>query len=72
MNFSGMLKPTDQNMQKGEMKTHMRWDWGMTLCGRDGWRHVWSKWEHPDSLKSTDRKAKITCLSCLSKMRRTK
>jgi hypothetical protein len=28
-----------------KMKNHMRSDWGMTLCGRNGWRWFWCTWE---------------------------
>lgn len=45
---------------------HLRSNWGMTACGKDGWRqHLWSSWEHPNSLKSTMQRKEITCKVCL-------
>ncbi len=48
-----------------KIKTHIRGNWGVTLCGRDGWRSVWSTWAAETSLPSTDNRRKATCASCL-------
>lgn len=47
------------------MKIHFAHEFGMTLCGLDGWRgHFWSTWEHKDSLPATTAKRKVTCGNC--------
>ncbi len=53
------------------MAIHMRHEWGMTLCGSDGWRsHAWSSWGNEDSLKSTNERRSVTCKKCLRKLKR--
>lgn len=49
---------------------HLRADWGMTACGRDGWvGHPWSSWESSDSLQSTSNRRNVTCKACLKTKR---
>lgn len=51
---------------KVKNKKHMRGEWGVTLCGREGWNnHLWSSWEESDSIKSTFYKKDVTCKTCL-------
>ena len=47
------------------MKIHMPGNWGITLCGKEGWNnHHWSSWETEDSLPNTMNPKKVTCKSC--------
>jgi hypothetical protein len=46
------------------MKIHYPWEWGMTLCGLNGWKELWSGWDAKDSLPNTMDKKKVTCRKC--------
>jgi hypothetical protein len=66
---SGRSEPAVR-LRPAVVARHLRANWGITACGRDGWNgHPWSNWEQPDSIKSTTNRRLATCKVCLKAKR---